>query len=180
MFLEADAKIKAKEDTEIGGYLPYSNAMLEIGENHLEMAKRVLEEPESNPNKAGFVKSRNALAHELIEMASEFAEIETPTHDNLILYAPTEQVSLSDGVPGSVIFSLYNYDDLALDGARLRVTDAQGTTLAETEVSVDGGESITVLLNMTANSETLSGGYGYAYLTLGDKTLQRVSVKLLT
>lgn len=179
-FENTDNKIKVKEDTEAGGYLPYSNAMLEIADNHLEMAERVSAVSEGNPNKAGFVKSRNAIAKELIEMADNFSEFENLTYDDFILHAPSEQVNLEIGKQGTVVFSIYNFDDKPLEGAEIVVTDYNGGVLARDNVRLAAGESKKVSMNLTVQSkEVLSGGYGYAYLKIGDKTLKTVLVKLI-
>lgn len=174
------AEILAKEDSAPGGTLSYANAIIEIAGNHMQDAKRVAALSEENPQKGGFIKSRDALTGELAKMASAICKIETLTYNDFVLFAPSEEVNLTASTPGMAVFSLYNYDNQDLNNAVIRVTDKNGDTLATQNVSVAAGKSKQITMNMTISSASvLSGGYGTAILTADGKTLQSVSVKLL-
>ena len=96
------------------------------------------------------------------------------------MFAPSEEVKLSAGEEGEVKFSVYNYDDKALNGAELTICDKDNNILASATVSVAAGQSIKVPVKVVVpGTEVLSGGYGYAYLKQDGKTIKAISIKLI-
>lgn len=175
-----DAAVSQKENSEIGGYLPYTNSILKLAQNHLSDAKKAAGLSEDSPIKAGFVKSRLLLCEKLIYMAEIMCAAEELTHDDIVMFAPSEEVKLSAGTEGEVKFSVYNYDDKALDGAELTVCDKDNNVLASAAVSVAAGQSVQAQVKVTVpGTDVLSGGYGYAYLKQGGKTIKAISIKLI-
>lgn len=174
------SQIKAKEDTILGGHLPYSNAIAAISKDYLNLAERVSEVKEDNPIKAGFIKSRNILSQKLSEIGSIMCGVETLTCDDIVMFATSEDVNLTLGEEGSVLFTFYNYDDKDISGATLLITDWGENRLSESEVNLKAGESTQVSLKMTVpKTAILSGGYGYAYLNLEGKNLIKIMIKLI-
>ena len=179
-FDSVNAAVSQKENSEVGGYLPYTDSILKLAQNHLSDARKAAGLSEDNPIKAGFVKSRLALCEKLIYMAEVMCAAEELTHDDIVMFAPSEEVKLSAGEEGEVKFSVYNYDDKALNGAELTICDKDNNILASATVSVAAGQSIKVPVKVVVpGTEVLSGGYGYAYLKQDGKTIKAISIKLI-
>ena len=152
------AAIDQKESRTEGGIYEFSRAILSYGNNYASEAEEVFRLSESNPQKAGVVKSRNLMAENLNKWAQNFMDCEGISHSRMLLQMTRENRTFYNFSENTAVFSLYNFGKKDFEGT-IKLYDSEGTELLSVPAQLAAGKSAefkgTFLLSNTTENRSL-------------------------
>lgn len=157
---------------EIDGSVPHTQSILKTAKEIASDAKMVHDLSDENPSKAGFVKSREVVAEQLVHLAQLMKVTESTTHDEFVITAPSNNKKVTKGSAGEVEVAVYNYGNLDFVG-ELHLVNSLGNIIGSATVNVAKGQN--VLLNVPVSAQYLSTSVN-AQLEKNGTILKKVAI----
>ena len=171
----AISAVEIKMNTKRGEQtMSHTKAILDWAKKYYDKASGVYALEGTNPMKAGVVKAWDAYAFHVASIADMIADVEGPSHDNILIQLPSSECKLERLAKNTIYASVYNYRNTAALTGKVQLVDPSGNIIDTSDtITINAGESTKVELTISLGWLLNSGDYKLQFIENGNVIVER-------